>query len=307
MGRIEDAIEIMAIRLNSNPNQTLNTVVNIIKKLKCHINRQQVLSCDERYDLVDQLSYYVYVQPICLPLKQKIGFTRAVRYSETSGCTYSNVSRLSYIPIGSEIPVSKGRINESGESLFYASLLSNNNSVLTALAECRSSEGETFNILFSETCPNTYGYLTLQPLGLNDYFRRGVPDPFYTDTKDRELYKKFLSAICPEGKIAMQLCDAFMVDVLTSPGSDTLYDVSSAIGKKYLSAPFDGLIYPSTKYAGHPNVALKPSSVDQKLQHISTQSVLVDEKYDYGIYQLSQRAKGKVDSVGAIVWDAVKS
>ncbi len=104
--------------------------------------------------------------------------------------------------------------------------------------------------------------------------------------------------------LAMQLCDAFLTDVLKAEEYPRLYDVTSEIGEECLKPDLlDGILYPSTKFEGFPNVALKPRAVDRKLRFETTLSVRVEECYGYGMFKVSILNQGIVDA-GTVIWSS---
>jgi hypothetical protein len=57
-----------------------------------------------------------------------------------------------------------------------------------------------------------------------------------------------------------------------------LYQVTSEIAQNCLGSPnIDGIVYPSTRFGGFPNIGMKIASVDSKLQHVGARSVEVHQ------------------------------
>lgn len=294
--------------LNTRPAMHLERVFSVTRRLEEHFQGNR-LSEALAAQLIGELTYYVVLIPVQIPLAKKIKFSRAVRYEEPTGITYEALSRLSYIPIDGPITAKLGRLNKAGESMFYACKDDNANSIGAVLSEARARPGEVFNILISETIPpqnaieQTDNDLVITPLGIFDYYRRGVPDPFGLHTVHRECYEYLTKRAHPEGMLAMQLVDAFIADVLKRQETEGLYTVTSALATEIGTIPkVDGILYPSTQFESFPNVALKPSAVDKKLQHRSAIAVRVLERYGYGIFKTEQIATGAVKD-GQLFWE----
>jgi hypothetical protein len=140
------------------------------------------------------------------------------------------------------------------------------------------------------------------PLGIFDYFRRGVASPFLLNETYRKVYDLAMSKLHPDAKVATQLCDAFLTDMLKRPGSDRLYIVTSEFAKFCLAQDvIDGVIYPSTRLEGHPNLVLKPRSVDQKIDYQKAVSVRVLEVFGYGMCKLQELGTGALQG-NVISW-----
>ena len=297
-----------ARELNNSPSQHLENATNITKKLNSYLLGSIDLEVEEIREAIKELTLYTSLAPVPIPLASGTILSRAMKYAEEEGDSYNNVSRLSYIPLDSEIIPERGRINQHGESLFYACLNSDANSVGTILSESRAKQGDIFNILQCRTKleePKDQTDLSLQvvPIGINDYFRRGVPNPFNLHDSFREMYELYKNNTHPTAMLAMQICDAFLTDVLTRREAPRLYDVTSEIGRECLKPEvIDGVLYPSTKFEGHPNLAIKPNSVDRKIRFETAISERVEQIFGYGMYQTKMLRQGFVDGEN-IQWD----
>ena len=297
-----------AKELNESPSEHLDKVNQIIGSLKNYISGTIELDADEIQKYIIELTLYTSLIPVSIPLSTGAILSRAVKYDEDKGDSYSEVSRLSYIPLNSGIVPKKGRINIEGESLFYSCLNADSNSIGTILSESRAKKGDIFNLLQCRTKledPKKPLDMALHvaPIGISDYFRRGVPTPFNLHESFREIYELYKNNTHPTAMLAMQLCDAFLTDVLSRPESSRLYDVTSEIGRECLKpAELDGILYPSTKFEGFPNLAIKPSSVDQKIRYETSISLVVNKKFGYGMYETKILRQGIVDSE-SIIWD----
>ncbi|HEX5393303.1 MAG TPA: hypothetical protein VFW68_08480 [Rhodocyclaceae bacterium] len=328
------ALDPFVERLNRPPERKFERVFSIVRRLRNHIEGTE-LGHDQITHLVSELLSYVFAIPVPVPLNTDTRFCRAVQYKDPSGVGYERVSRLSYIPEGGEVQPSVGRMNANGESVFYACMGAGQNSVQAALSEVRACPGDVYNILESHVTTESDSYnptdpsasLNLAPLGLFDYYRRGLPDPYglhesfpkdkqpspFANGKSsdppglppayRAVYDYLKGNLEQAGMLSMQLADAFISDVLRQKASTLLlYDLTSALSTRInRDSVCDGIIYPSVQFDGHPNVALKPARVDSKLKHVQATSVRVLEDYGYGIYKTEELAKGAIFG-GCIEW-----
>lgn len=309
---MENSIAYMAKWLNDKPSQQLETVARIVSALQAHWQEETILAPEDVKSLVGQLTCYTLQIPIPIPLNENRVITRAIRVEQKVDVGYSNVSRLSYIPLGGSIVPAIGRLNRTGQSMFYACLGTDANSIGAILSEARARTGETFNILFTETVPvqqksnSPDNDLQVTPIGVFDYIRRGVPHPFRLHDDYVNIYNALKAAICVEGMLAMQLADAFFMEALKHKETGQLYSITSEIAAEYLSSDVvDGLIYPSTQFDGFPNVAIKPSSVDRKLRHHSAVSIKVLESYGFGIFKTQTIGQGDIQG-DLIRWKRVE-
>jgi hypothetical protein len=295
----EDAVKVFSAHLNKNPAAELSEIRRVTSELLSHIDRKTSIESSKLHSLVERLSNFTILVPIPIPLDSQSLFSRGVRYEEADGGVYyENVSRMSYIPDTSPAKAQLGRLNPEGVAMFYASLNGDANSIGAVLSECLANPGDIFNLLISSTNAKTelkqpFNNLYLLPLGIFDYLRRGVPAPFLINDLYQKIYQLMRAVLLPEAMIATQLCDAFITDILKRPGCKELYEVTSLLGDycNQIDA-VDGIIFPSTKLNDHPNVAIKPKSVDTKLVYKEALSLQVKENFGYGMYSYSPIAAG---------------
>ena len=297
-----------ASELNANPKDHLNDVVRIVKTLESHIDGTLVLTYEKLKELVAILTCYTIPVPVPIPLSLGISISRAVEYKEAEGSCYSEVQRLSYIPKDLVKKIRLGRMNGPEKAMYYGCLGSDSNSVGAALSEVQAEEGKTYNLLCSRTELKSItgtpdDSLQVIPLGIFDYLRRGSPIPFKLHDSYVEIYGFLRNSIHPEGFLAMQLCDAFLKDALKRGASDRLYSVTSLIAEDCTTLDvIDGLLYPSTKLDGYPNLALKPQAVDKKLRHESAVSIQILESYGFGVFKTKLLNQGMAHGA-TIEWD----
>ncbi|MEZ8358392.1 hypothetical protein AB6C56_21445 [Vibrio splendidus] len=305
MEAIFNRIEQWVSGLNKEASKHIDIVKNITIKLEKHVSNTECLQENEIDTYVsDLISKYTVLAPVTVPLASSMPLIRAVRYEETEGYGYDNVSRLSYIPSESHITPKLGRLNKKGNSLFYACLGEHTNSIDTMLLECRAEDGEIFNVLHCVTdteCSKTVHRfppaLYLVPIGINDYFRRDSLDPFGVNQDYRDMYDFIHSIALPEISRALHICDEFLTSILAQPESGNLYEITSVIAEKCLqSEQIDGVLYPSTQSSAHPNVAIKTKSVDRKLIYGRASSICVFKNAPNGSYHIENLGRGVIYS-----------
>ncbi|AIU67960.1 RES family NAD+ phosphorylase [Vibrio coralliilyticus] len=300
-------IRSVAAHLNNNAPERLNRTIELVRELNRHINAQEILSyCDIR-EKVNEITKNIYIKRV--NIAGGTDLVRAVKYDKSTGNTFENVSRLSYIPKETPITPRQGRLNLHGQAMYYGSIIMRGHeltsSLESVLSECNASGGDIFNILYSKVNSISVSGMgvDLIPVGVNNYMRKGIRTPYHMPEDLWKTYHAIKPKLSEEGRLALHLSDAFLADVLSRPheDEDQLYDVTSAIGDVLLQSSADGIIYPSVAYAGYPNVVLKPKAVDFKVKHKRTESILVDKCIGHGLYKLKSLNKGNVHR-GQIEW-----
>ena len=302
--------------INKSPESYYNEVYSITNELDQHIKGVKELTNEEIISLVERLTCFTILFGFEIPVETP--FLRAVEFDENQPKSFNSVSRLSYIPIGSEIEPKLGRMNVKKQSLFYATIGSNKKSYDTVLSEVRAKEGKKYIILESIVKDNG---LIVIPIGVNDYFRRGVPHPFKLNKNFEEAYELIKKHIHPLGLMALNLCDAFLTNVLKknepfskedkpsskkdelllNKNTKRLYEVTSAISQECFKSGINGIIYPSTKFEGYPNIVLTPNAVDTKIIHKDAYLVMVRKGNKFGIYETELKNIGKIDQ-RLVIW-----
>ena len=304
MNAILKSVSDLVLELNKSAVKHLDLIENIVAKLTAHINEKESLTISEIEKHVDYLINHTVITPISIPLDSSMPLIRAVQYDEVAGNGYSSVSRISYIPYGSGITPKLGRMNIKGQSLFYACLGEQPNSVSTMLSECRAKVGDIFNILHCETNKGYEDFdkrfspaLYMVPIGINEYFRRNESDPFGVNQDYRDIYDCIHKNASPEISNAFHISDKFLTDVLSRTKTGKLYEVTSVISGKCLqSDQIDGVIFPSTQLSGHPSMALKTTSVDSKIIYVKTSSVRVTESNSSNYHTVENLNYGVIKS-----------
>jgi len=291
--------------LNYGTQDHLDIVQRTISHLTEHINGQ-ALEPSQLHSLISELLIYTVLIPVPIPGISGTPISRGVKYEGDDLKNYARTGRLSYISSTSGITPRLNRLNLEGVSMFYGCLGGNSNSIGVVLSECQAQVGDAFYLLYSRTkptAPDRSDAINVAPVGIFDYQRRGVPLPWGLSTDYLQFYELLRANTHPEGFLAMQLCDAFLTDILRRPGSPAVYSITSAVAADCLRAPaLDGFLYPSTKLDGHPNLALRPSVVDSKVRYETAMAVRVDRDLGYGIYATKILSQGIVRG-DAIYWD----
>lgn len=214
---------------------------------------------------------------------------------------------MSYVPQESAYLVKIGRMNGNASPMYYGSLITENTaskSIITVLSEIKAEKNKIYNILFSQVI----GEIVVIPIGVFDYFRRGIDHPFKKNMHPNfeAVYKYYEENLKGDSILPLYLCDAFLNDVLRKKGSERLYKITSAIANECLSiSKADGIVYPSVEFIDHPNIVLKPEIVDKKIQHKKAYSIYLEESYGYGMYKLTFTHCGET-SFDKIQWRKVE-
>jgi hypothetical protein len=295
--KIVELIDRKASEMNPDALYCCNSVSVIIKQLNDYIDGKINLSVERVTSLLEHLVGY-YTITLDIPLDSGVKILRAVKFDNFEEKPYfCEVSRLSYIPQNSTIVPCLGRLNKRGESMFYGCIYFNDNfgGVDVAFSEVNALKNEKINILKSETIAE----IKVNYVGIYDYIKRGVKPYFLsqcTYSSFNDVYEYEKSKFNKYVFVAFQLCDAFFADILRRKASDKLYIVTSTLASLFLEGDrVDGLVYTSVKAEGSPVIAIKPSSVDDKISHKEAVSFEVQEAYGYAMYKAETLYQGVVD------------
>jgi hypothetical protein len=273
-----------------------------IRQLNDHINDTCKLTTHEIATKVDYLAGCLTIT-LDNPL-QEIEFLR-VRHCE--GQNFGNVDDLSYIKQSTDTFPKAGRLNQTGQALFYASVAVKQDDIAlrVVLSEAQAKELDRLNVLRSHQAGGTD--LNLRIIGMWDHVRRDEK-PYYLDPKIFDYYKMarvyMAKKFDPKLQLAYELTDRFFADILSREGSESLYQVTSVLSDVFLTEKCDGVLYSSVKANGEPVVALKPKAVDDKLEHQFATEVLIEKSFGYEFYQFKTLARtSNLDKVtGKIEW-----
>lgn len=284
----------------SNPTKLLAEVVSIVKKLNNHIDEIITLDQIEIETLCKSLTRFTILPAIPLSKGTWVGRARKIKDGEAY---YTNTNKLSYNPDPSK--VSLQRMNKKGQSLFYCSFggeITPNKMVSTILSEVNAEAKESFYMLASKLTDTIY----CAPIGIFDYYRRGVPDPFRLHSSIEELYNFYKKYTEKDGMLAIELCDAFLTNVLKKENNrnNRVYQVTSEIANDCFNSGMDGLLYPSVKFEDYPNLVIKTDVIDNKFVHEWVDEYEVIQKLDYNIYDFKYKGQGSVlpNTNGYIAW-----
>lgn len=273
-----------------------------ICQLKNHINGICKLASHEIETKVDYLAgclTFTLDNPL-----QEMEFLR-VRLCE--GQKFGNVDDLSYIKRTTETFPQSGRLNQTGQALYYAAVAvtQDDAALKVVLSEAGAKELDRFNVLRSHQ--KTGSNLNLRIIGVWDQVRR-EERPYYMSQDAFQYYIKVRASMVqkfnPKLLTAYELTDRFFADILSRKGNDNLYLVTSALSSVFLDGNSDGVLYSSVEAIGEPVVALTPSAVDSKLEHQFACDVKVDKCYGYEFFKYKTIAKtSSIDrNTGELKW-----
>lgn len=260
-----------------------------IRQLKNHISDTCILSNHEIKTKVDYLAGCLTItldNPI-----QDLEFLR-VRICE--GQKFDNVDDLSYIKQSTDTFPKAGRLNQIGQALFYASVAvkQDDTALRVVMSEAQAKELDRLNVLRSQQV--TGSDLNLQVIGIWDQVRRNEK-PYYLNKDTFDYYKMarqyMVQKFDPKLLLAYELTDRFFADILSRVGSESLYQVTSALSSVFMDGQSDGVLYSSVQAKGEPVVALTPQTVDDKLDHLFATDVVIDKSFGYEFFQFKTLAK----------------
>ncbi|MDW2001545.1 hypothetical protein R7P64_13230 [Vibrio sp. 2304] len=220
---------------------------------------------------------------------------------------FSNVSELSYIHKPSVSFPRLGRLNAPGIPLFYAAIIDSkcDKGLHVVLSEANAHKMDQLSILRSHQKSGMD--LNLRSIGVWDYIRQNIK-PSYMSENVYEYYslafKEMSNAFSKELLLAYRLTDRFLAEIMCRNGSDRLYSVTSIASQIMLdSKNIDGIVYSSVASKGEPVIALKPESVDAKLEHKCVSQVAIREHYGYGFYNYENiKIANMNEFTGQLVW-----
>ena len=240
--------------------------------------------------LINFIQYGIYLD---IPLEKGTMILRAVRYTgeNIKKPYYEKVSRLSYIPQSSTTIPQIGRMNKNKVSMYYGCLSNGIKSVNVAFSEIDSLPYEYINILKSTLNKE----IKVRYIGLLDYYRRGTEPPFNVHPLFKDLWGYYKETYDEMSLTVVGLVDAFFSDILKRKNYGRLYIVTSILASIIMEdKTTDGLIYPSIKAEGSPNVVLKPLSVDTKINHEKCLCFQINENFGYAIYNTTILFNGNI-------------
>lgn len=274
---------------------TLEYVAGVIARLNDYIEGSIDLSPAEVDGYVGNLISN-FTTSLYIPLSKGAKFIRARTYDNpTLEC---NISALSHIQDESIKPLIKqGRLNSKSESVYYGCHYTvDDGAVNVALSEVNAKPTQIVNMLESEAKST----INLYYVGIYDYIYRHTKPHFLPENMYdyfKEVYEEQQKKYVPDIFTAHILCDAFLSNVLRKPLHGNLYQVTSKIWEVFMTdTTVDGILYTSVKSEGSPVIALKPESVDNKLNHVSAKAFRVISDLGYGLFRAEETNTGTVSN-----------
>ena len=273
-----------------------------ISQLNGHIDGTCELTKHEIESKVDYLAGCVSIT-----LDHPINELEFLRVRLCEGQNFTNVDELSYIKKSSCTFPRAGRLNLTGQALFYASVAvkQDDTALRVVLSEAQAKQLDHLNVLRSHQVSGTDLYLRI--IGIWDQVRRNEK-PYYLNKLTFDYYtearKHMVKQFSRELLFAYELTDRFFADILSREGNERLYQVTSALSNVFLTDTCDGVLYSSVKAKGEPVVAFKPQVVDDKLDHQFATEVFIENSFGYEFYQFRTLAKTSsiVRESGKLEW-----
>ncbi|MEZ9731193.1 hypothetical protein AB4291_08040 [Vibrio cyclitrophicus] len=221
---------------------------------------------------------------------------------------FSNIDDLSYIKHPTNNFPSMGRLNKTGEVLFYASIAlhQSDTALRTVLSEARVKDLDKVNVLRSHQ--KTDSDINLRMIGIWDKVRRD-DCPYYLSSSVFDYYKEVMAYMEkrfePKLLCAYALTDRFFDDLLSRKGTERLYQVTSEVSSLLLhDTSCHGILYSSVEAKGEAVIALKPEIVDCAIKHINVTQVHVEKcfGYDFFEYKTLALAQSIEASSGLLTW-----
>uniref|UniRef100_UPI000AC34645 hypothetical protein n=2 Tax=Vibrio TaxID=662 RepID=UPI000AC34645 len=207
---------------------------------------------------------------------------------------YSNISEVGYPP---KEFTPANRLNEPNAPLLYSSI-----NQYAILDEIGATEGSYVHML-------AYTSLKDAPLRMGiigDIAHTHRWGNSMSSDYVGEQLRRIMGEMSPEVGRSYVYTDAFLSSILQDPkASETNYLHSRILASLLFEKQnnLDGIVYPSVALDRSMNFAIKPSSVDQKLEKSATFVVKVKKKFNYGIYDMEiVRGADGHQFNGDIVW-----
>lgn len=274
-----------------------------IQQLNDHINGTCNLADNEIASKVDYLAGCLTIT-LDMPM-QGLELLRVRRCKEGK---FDCVKQLSYIKNTTEFFPSMGRLNQTGQALFYAAIAvkKDDTALRVALSEAGAKDLDRLNVIRSHQKKDLD--LNLRVLGIWNQVRRNER-PYYLSNHNFDYCRKAKEYMGkkfdPRLLSAYELTDRFFAEILSSKGSEALYQVTSAISSIFFDGDScEGILYSSVEAKGEPIVALKPKAVDDKLQHKLVTDIAVQQCFGYEFFEYETLGQTvQIDSKdGEIVW-----
>ncbi len=261
-----------------------------IRQLNNHINGTCKLANHE----IETKVYYL-AECLTITLDNPLQELEFIRVRLCEGQKFWNIDDLSYIKRTTDTFPKAGRLNKTGQALFYAAVAvkQDDTALRVVLSEAGTKKFDHVNVLRSHQVSESDLYLRV--IGIWDSVRRDGR-PYYMSQDSFEYYKKAREYMVQEFDsnllLAYDLTDRFFADILSRKGSEVLYQVTSVLSSIFMDcSKSDGVLYSSVQAKGEPVVALTPKAVDDKLEHQIACDVVIDECFGYEFFQYKTIAK----------------
>lgn len=249
-----------------------------IKLLSLHVDGAIQLNSQQIEDLLSNLIQYRVCLDVPLPKGAIIARARKIddgkKYPH-----YDDARKLSYIPLQDQCKIkTPGRFNSRYQSMFYGSVYDSYDDLKVPFHEIGVQANEYINILISEVSED----LNVRLIGLFSHLKHQsnmLPwihsifndiNKYYQETHESNLLN------------AIEIVDEFFKEISSKEVFDEekskVYDITSVLGNIYLvDLSIDGLIYPSVKVDGLPNIVIRPSSVGKKVKYLKANIAWTDD------------------------------
>ncbi|MDK9693106.1 MAG: hypothetical protein OEL19_02515 [Sulfurimonas sp.] len=296
---VKDLIDAKAVELNSEGDLAAYVSSKILM-LNDYIDQKRELSEQQVDEILSELAGY-FTTTLDMPIDVGSKFLRARTYKVVH-CE-EEVSELSHISEENKEIVGLGRLNKEKQPIYYGCIyFTDTDGLNVAFAESNSEVGDTVNILRSKTIKE----IKVRFIGIYNYVHRQskpwflLPNMFDSFTESYEYQEKMYNKSV---FMACLLADAFFADILRRKNSGNLYKVTSKLFKIFSdSESIDGVIYTSVKSEGDPVIALKPSTVDSKIEHASCDCYRITNDFGYAKYRALHTHTGLINAENKIIW-----
>ena len=271
----------------------IKTTKFMIKRLEGYLAGQH-LEQDEIITYLDELFGFSTIT-LELPLEN----LELLRARATTQSIIS-VDEVSYIkdPTRSK----RGRLNKNGESLFYASLIApgdkSNKALTTTLREIKAT-GTTY-ILRTSSKQNEK--IHVGSIGIWHCVNSNTKPYFMSDevfTYYQTVWSYMKEKFSPNLFLSYLLTDDFFAKLLSSKQSDGLYNLTSTLSGMFLeSSTMDGILYQSVAQYSEPVIAIKPTIIDTKFEHIRVCEVDVMPNNNY-----TTKRTASITANGSLRWE----
>ena len=287
--------------------ENLLQVSTYIKQLNTYIDGGDITLSKHKIYNMTQWLFENFTFNLIYKLEGKVIFRRARKYEKMNIETpyFKCLKELTYISDDRKDIAPLGRMNQAKEPMYYGVIShSDFNKFDTALSEVDAIEYDIVNTLDSELIKD----MSTCHIGAFDLFIRGQTIPSYVNDHNREIFQYFIDMCEEKENVYLQESyiagNAFFADILSRKEHKNLYHVTSALSSFiFEDKDIDSIIYESVQVKGAPSIVIKPTIVDEKLQHTEARSFRVLSSLGYGLYRGEELAVGIVKNNETIDWN----